>query len=493
MFCTNCGNQIEDNVQACPFCGVAVNGSSVYQENTQWTGSEISVKSKKKINPKKIGVVAAAFVAFIALVAIISNATEASKFKKAIKDRDAAYAYQLYVEAYDDADKKAKYDKIVGETLDKIIDIVKEKDFSKDAETNENVVYEYIEEEYGTLLTSDNISLSACITTKANTAKWELLADTVADQLVYCKGVYAYNNAQDETALKTAITNFAKVDESARVYKEAQEMIATCTTAYLEKMLEKVDEYILKDDLSGAIELLTNIKTDFENMGLEAKEVEDLLKETMTTYGLKYAEKATVAFANKDIQATIGHIEAALQICPDNSEFLAKKQEYLLYLPHPLYKESNCLKVEKFDGNNGTIKFDETLTANDGTEMPYSIRWYDDNADYTKPVVATYNLAGKYDIVSGKMFLLDYDKNTNLKGYFKVFGDGAEIYTSPELTGGVLPQDITFSVTGVQTLTIHFFAQADDRGWRGCYGPDFGISNFVAQKSFPETTTQTEG
>ena len=91
---------------------------------------------------------------------------------------------------------------------------------------------------------------------------------------------------------------------------------------------------------------------------------------------------------------------------------------------------------------------------------------------------AKYNLQGKYDVVTGKIFLSEADKSTDFTGCFVAYGDGKKIYTSPKVTGGVLPQDIYFEVKDIQTLEIAFFGQGST---------DFGVSNLVAQKAFSES------
>ena len=61
-------------------------------------------------------------------------------------------------------------------------------------------------------------------------------------------------------------------------------------------------------------------------------------------------------------------------------------------------------------------------------------------------------------------------------GYFKAYGDGKLLYTSPKMTAGVLPEEISFDISGVQKLTLSFFGSEST----GC-----GISDLTVQKAFP--------
>ena len=154
-----------------------------------------------------------------------------------------------------------------------------------------------------------------------------------------------------------------------------------------------------------------------------------------------------------------------------------------MYLPYELYIEENVLDYEENGDFWGGIGCDITETANDGSDMPHSITWYNNSDDATVSMSAIYKLDGKYNTVTGTLFLFDADKSTDFEGYFVVYGDGDKIYTSPKVTGGVTPQDVSFDVSNVQTLEIAFFGQGT--GGFLASSPSFGVSNLVAQKDFP--------
>ena len=134
----------------------------------------------------------------------------------------------------------------------------------------------------------------------------------------------------------------------------------------------------------------------------------------------------------------------------------------------------------------GIVELDEIMVSNDNQDMSHSIRWYNNSEDYSASFDLIYNLQGKYDTVSGTMFLSNNDKSTTFKGLMKAYADGKLIYTSPEFTAGVLPKDIEFKVTGVQRLTISFQGQGEGGLYSLSGLPKFGINNLTAQKAFPE-------
>lgn len=65
-----------------------------------------------------------------------------------------------------------------------------------------------------------------------------------------------------------------------------------------------------------------------------------------------------------------------------------------------------------------------------------------------------YLLNGRYSSFKGTVGISYEIRNATYKNRFKVYGDGKLLYTSPQLTGGVMPADFDIDVTGVLNLTI---------------------------------------
>lgn len=100
-------------------------------------------------------------------------------------------------------------------------------------------------------------------------------------------------------------------------------------------------------------------------------------------------------------------------------------------------------------GNTGektyTIASEKYLNGLDTT-----INSWNDNAKII------YNLNGKYKKLTGFLGVDDSTKNSSTTGRIVISGDDEVLYTSPELTGGDLPINISIDVSGVLRLEIQF-------------------------------------
>lgn len=65
-----------------------------------------------------------------------------------------------------------------------------------------------------------------------------------------------------------------------------------------------------------------------------------------------------------------------------------------------------------------------------------------------------YRINGQYSSLKGVVALPYESRATSRKFWFKVYGDGNLLYTSPELTGGIDPIPFDIDITGVLTLKI---------------------------------------
>lgn len=143
-----------------------------------------------------------------------------------------------------------------------------------------------------------------------------------------------------------------------------------------------------------------------------------------------------------------------------------------------LYKEENVLNEEEDEDFWGVVTYNKTLTSNTNATMEHSIYWYNNNNVVASSSVI-YNLEGKYDVVTGTYFLWQDDKDTDLPGYFEIYGDGKRLYTSEYIEAGVLPKDFSVNIKGVQKLTVVLYGVGTG-GFLG-HGAHYGISNFIAE------------
>jgi hypothetical protein len=73
-----------------------------------------------------------------------------------------------------------------------------------------------------------------------------------------------------------------------------------------------------------------------------------------------------------------------------------------------------------------------------------------------------YNIKGNYKRIMGTIGIDDYYRNSNAEGIVHIYGDGKEIYTSPNLKGGDVPLRIDVNTAGVLKLRIKFESNKKD-------------------------------
>lgn len=88
-------------------------------------------------------------------------------------------------------------------------------------------------------------------------------------------------------------------------------------------------------------------------------------------------------------------------------------------------------------------------------------------------VFEEYKLNGKYSKIKGRAILSYEDRNNSKKSWFKIYGDGKLIYTSPDFTGGVEPVDFEVDLSGVLELKI----ETDSEGSMLYSAPDIYLVN----------------
>lgn len=497
MICKNCGREINDNVKFCTNCGAKIEPEENYfgsdttelsedndsndveiisSENGAYDESLISdngLQYKKKLFI--IPIVIAVLAIFIAVAALLINFTSARPMREALAANNGDLVNSVYSEAYGNETKIRKYDELIGDKIDEVSSGVNSYSFDEPATQNgDDAVTDYLQSEYGTLIYNPNgQSIESCISS-ANSGDWNALKNLLDSKGYYCSGVYEYKTESD---YESAIADFSNVIANDSGYDNALTMIGECVDGYIDQTLAAVDESISNGDISGGIELLNSAKSYLDSCGVDSTEIQQKIDETLVTYADSYAQKAEASFKEHDVNGAIGNIEVAMQLQPDNADYKTKYDTYQQYLPFYLYDEDNYLNVTREGILTGSIHFDDQIESNESEEMQHVIYWdtrqIKDNAVFK----VNYNLAGKYDHVSGTMFFQRNRINETpyIDSYFIVYGDGKKIYESPKMSKNSLAESISFSVSGIQRLEIEF---------RGTYGG--GVSNLTAQKDFPE-------
>ena len=307
------------------------------------------------------------------------------------------------------------------------------------------------------------------------------LQSMVESKYQYFEGLYELDPSfkDDDYYYMNALDSFAGVIEEDINYDAAQEKAKEVCNEYINSLIAKADEYIAMGDYSAAVELLNHTMLDEEELGIDVN-LKAKFDEVLSTYAEQYVTKAEEEFKNGDVNAAIGNIEAAISIYPEG-EYETKLEEYKLYLPLALYNEYNFLTYKYGEGG---FDYYESIVGNDNIKYNNIIQIdsyvMDDGSDLA--FTCEYNLAGKYDSVSGLMLMAKENQNQKLKTYFKAYGDGKLLYTSPSLKAGDLPENISFGVSGVQKLKIEFYIELSQ--YEYCSGEMY-ISDLMAKKNIP--------
>lgn len=379
--------------------------------------------------------------------------------------------------------KRNSYDKVLLEYVKQIYDDLNEHDFEEAAiQSGAAAVTNYLKWEYGSLVTqSGNDGLAYCMS-GANQEEWEKLQKLIDSKIEYCVGVMTYKG---EGHYEDAIQRLTNVSESDASYTKAKQYLEECISAYIEKIMAQADTYMQNDDLSGSLSLLQSAEQFLTDAGVSAELIQTKMQEVTLTYAEKYVAKAEEAFKNKDVDGAIGNMNAALELQPDNGEYQAKLAEYKTYEPLKLYLDKNELKTDKFSSWS-TVRREQEIEANNGTIYKNCLELVPNITNVGHFLTNTYILEGKYNTISGTLFLPNEYKNDPVKGYFEAYGDGKLLYTSETIQSGVLPIDFSFSVSGIYKLEILFYGgDATSTYFNLGSGYSYAISNLLARKDFP--------
>ena len=495
MTCMHCGAPLNQGQAFCSRCGQAVsetakqtNDTSVIPEQSAQSPSPATVKqpiSKKK----KVILIASAMAALVAVVlGIILFATADSReMKRALKTQNVDTVMRVYSRLLRQG-KSDVADKVLVHYIEDATDTINEKfTYTIDSQNGASEIPNYMHNTFmrsnwGNVFWDDGRSeLYDIESPEVENALDDF--DAMADsKIAYYTGEYNMQGAEDYSDYSVAMHNYAKVLESDTLYSDSVEKYEQASNAYFDAVVALADSYISQNDYSAALSLLDDeLETDD---AAASAELQAKLNEIKKNYAAQYAEKAKNCFTSGDVQTAVGNIQAAIAIYPDGG-YEAKLTEYQQYLPFELYLEENVLNEEIDDRFWGTIGYDYNMVSNDNREMNHAIKWYTNNNDASASAKVYYNLEGKYDTVMGTIFLSQDSRDSNLAGYFEVYGDGKLLYTSPKVAAGVLPQDISVSVTGVQKLQIAFHGNGTG-GFLGT-GADYGVNNLIAKKNIPKS------
>ena len=426
---------------------------------------------------KKIIAIVLCFVLLLSLAACSGSSVK--KMKEALEAENGEQVNEVYRMSKENPSVLKKYDKEIGKFIGEVIENLNAQNFDEEAATNAaDTLKLYLKTEYGSLLPTEggNDGISKSVSNE-NQMQWVELMDLIQSKGAYCNGLYYYKTEKD---YEEAIKLFSEVKKDDSSFDNAQTLSSECTDLYIKATMEKVEEYIKANDINAGIELMKKASEYLNSNNIESAELKKKTDDLLVSYAKTYADKAEKAFSEHDVDAAMDNMEIALSLQPDNSDYKSKYDKYELYVPFDMSDPDNALSITHDDGSYyADCDFYNEVTSNNNIVMTNCILWdrscyADDNAS----VDITWNLAGKYNVVSGTLFLPQYSKNTAGSGYIKAFGDGTLIYTSPKIIKDSLPQEISFDVSGIQKLKIEFYPNDEYYS--------FAVSNLIAQKDFPD-------
>lgn len=501
MFCSKCGNQINQGERFCSSCGNSIEVVESIQPKIEIPKPPVTKKpiNKKVLIPIAV-IVSILVIGLIALVAYLGATAPQREMKKALESNNPYIVLETFDNLMADGEYGLAHEMIVDYINEATDNLNNTFTLSVDVITDDDEIYEkimqFLYDNYGNMFVS--VTENGTFNEKSGLCDFynidpfyeyessysivkalDNLYSMIESKYQYFEGLYELDPSfkDDDYYYMNALDSFAGVIEEDINYEAAQEKAKEVCDEYINSLIAKADEYIAMGDYSAAVELLNYTILDEEELGVDTN-LKAKFDEVLSTYAEQYVAKAEEEFKNGDVNAAIGNIEAAISIYP-NGEYEAKLEEYKLYLPFELYNNKNALEYYGYPFGH------ETIISNNNVEMTnclsYSPPENDDGVSECEDS-AIYKLDGKYDVVTGTIFISAEEKNEKHIGYFEVYGDGKLIYTSPKTGRGILPQDFSFSVKGVQTLEIKYCGHQPYMYWPS----EIYISNFVAKKNIPE-------
>ncbi len=433
---------------------------------------------------KKVSIIAAAalIIALIVGVFIWNAGADSRMMKKALESGSVESVLQVYRKLSAKGEAATAREAIIdfinqaGEKINKdfTFDISPYTDEESLANAVDRAMEDYTNQHWGPILSSGDLyELDDPMVDNA----LEAFDTIVHSKLCYYAGTYQVGHAKSYGDYKNAIETLEQVAESDQNYEDAVQKAEEAYDGYMNAVIKLADDYIAKEDYSAAIELL-NTATESE-FAKKSDELSKKLTEVKQSSAQKYAEKAKACLLEGDAEGAVGNMEVAVNVLPSD-EYKAKLEEYKLYLPFALYKKDNMLTTSGYESLAlyGSFYIKDMEISNNNIEYKNILC---SSASESNSASITYNLAGKYDVVTGTLFLSKDEMNQPYDGYFEAYGDGKLLYTSPKVSSGFLPKTIKFNITGVQTLELKFLSNGSSWDFSGrCF-----LSNLIAQKAIP--------
>ena len=477
MFCGKCGNEFYSG-STCPRCGYDIKKKKVITGTTKTPKTKIPKQTKTKVNfsapgkRKKMNkttiitisvvatlLIAAGIIGYIFMFGFIGTGRESDRLIEYIDSREFGKAYDYY--------------------QDKIADSVNEIDVIDEFQKQMDDRYDAIIDEFN----SGDIN-------KSSMEKLDRMLDSMMEIALstekHSEFVYKYTELyQSKTAYEEgeknmeskdyagAVTNFASVISTDNNYDKAQKE----KTNAIKKLVDGCGDY------DKAISTLEN----YEEM-LSSSEYESLKKSIMQYVIDSINEQINQDIESGDYKKAKSYVEEMLEKYPDNSDI-----SYIYEGIEDYYRSASIDRAKKYyDAKEyskaaSTIKAVKDVLGDEDQELNELYKEYhsyagvyldemdvfyktgglytnyelEDNtggihkhACILRTGEAQYLLNGMYSSMDGVLAVGDDSKSTQENVYYEIYGDDTLLYTSETFTGGVLPQNFSINVSGVNILKI---------------------------------------
>lgn len=207
-------------------------------------------------------------------------------------------------------------------------------------------------------------------------------------------------------------------------------------------------------------------------------------KEINRQKALDYLEKANSALKNGEREGALQMADAAISLFEEDNidEDVKKKYDEIYeYAPFYLYEYANVLKIDwsKSDYYGNVFLYDKNCTSNTNKTFSHCVLFETRTSYLEDHIDVYYNLAGKYNSLTGTILLPNDNKNTDQNNcYITIYGDGNKLYTSDDIVSGCLEKDFDIDVTGVETLVVSYYRDTDEY-------TEYAIADFTAIKNLP--------
>lgn len=240
-------------------------------------------------------------------------------------------------------------------------------------------------------------------------------------------------------------------------------------------LIDKLKE-IQKSELEYRIGNMDNNKTILETI-LSYKSLESDVD--VISLKIEYAKRYTQELKdicyyyldNSQYDKAIGEINEAYDILSDNKELDEIKQEIEQYKPMKL------TELDYFDMEYGGSVWHTTMKKSANELDSKGVN----HTDIIKGgrFTYTYLIDGKYDLLSGDIFMVYEYRTIKKTAYIEVIGDG-NLIDRKEVSAGVEPLHFDISITGVDELKVTF--NGYDGSWTTGTKYYGALSNVVLRK-----------